>query len=297
MVALIVVFLAAELGIRLIERHLSIDIAHIRDAPRVATEIAKANGRQKVLVIGNSSARAGIDPKVLRDRLSSGGMGDADIQFFYPDGGNIGDWRWGWRRYFAPPLKQPDLVLICGSKSHFDDASVNAINAANYFVAKGDVATYVWSELRTLEERLSFVVASVSVSYANRQRTQRRFLDLFLPYNRQVLGEVADNAARKAVAEGRVRQGDGSTRLSALLQDLRLAHTRVAVVAMPASSPYAVPASRVAVVAAAGAQWIDLRAVPGIVSGDFYDGAHLNHEGAVKLTAALAEALAKALLP
>ena len=293
LLALIVAFLVAELGIRVLERRLSVDIAHIRDAPLVADQIAKPDGAYNVLVIGNSSARAGIEPEVLKQQLEAAGHRDARISFFYPDGGNIGDWRWAWRRYFAPPLKQPDLVMVCGSRSHFDDGEIQAIKAANYFVAASDSAAFLKTELHSLESRLEFIATKLSVSYANRMRTQRRFLDLIMPYNRKVLGEIAENAERKATVEGKARRGDSSTRLAALLDDLRAAHTPTAVVVLPASVPYEVPDSRIDIVKNAGAQWIDLRSVSGIQRSDFYDGAHVNHEGAVKLTTALAAALAQ----
>lgn len=289
---LALVFLASEVGMRLFERHLSLDIAHIRDATAIAREIGQPATAHDVLVLGNSSSRAGIEPQILTQQLELYGLRDARIHFFYPDGGNIGSWRWAWRRYFAPPMPQPDLVMVCGSRSHFDDIALDPVSSASYFVSSKDSPSFLQSELHTLEGRLEFLISKASVSFVNRHRVQRRFLDMIMPYNRKVLSEISDHAALKVSADGNARRGESSARLAALLADLHTAGTPAAVVALPAYVPYDVPDSRIAIVRDASAKWIDLRAVPGIEREDFYDGAHVNHDGAVKLTTALAKAIA-----
>lgn len=294
--ALIVLGLVlAESLIRLTERSLSVDIRHIRDAVNTAAQLDQPGDSFDVLVLGNSSARAGIDADVLSRQLAAAGHPKARVFFFYPDGGNIGDWRWAWRRYFAPPHGQPDLVLICGSRSHFDDGRLEPISAASYFVSGADALSFMRTELSALESRLEFLAAKVSLSFASRHRVQRRLLDMVMPFNRKVLGDIADNAASKAQVEGRSRIVETSTRLAALLDDLKAAHTPVAVVALPAHGGYEVPESRAATVRQHGGQWIDLRNVPGILPGDYYDGAHLNHDGAIKLSTALGAELGKSI--
>jgi hypothetical protein len=289
--SLVVAFMVTEVGLRLFERNLSVDIAHIRCAPVVATQIGEHEGTFDVLVLGNSSARAGIAPELLKKKLEQAGCQGVVVHFFYPDGGNIGAWRWAWRRYFAPPLKQPNMIMICGSKSHFDDAKVDPVNSANYFVAARDMGSFALQEIHSTEGRIEFFLAGISVSYASRPRVQRRFMDMIMPFNRQVLFEMAETATRKAAADGRIRRDDGSNRLIALLDDLRVAQNSTFVVALPSFESYEVSDTRISAIQNAGAHWIDLRAVAGLHREHFYDKAHVNHEGAVKVTAALADAL------
>ncbi|MBX7212010.1 MAG: hypothetical protein K1X78_27135 [Verrucomicrobiaceae bacterium] len=286
LVALAVVFLLAEAGIRLTERRLSVDIAHIRGAPEVAARLDDGTRARDVLVLGNSSARAGIDATLLARQLDAVGRRSTRIHFFYPDGGNIGVWRWAWRRYFAPPVKQPDLVLVCGAKSHFDDIAPKPVISAGCFVSAKDTPAFLSGELHSLESRLEFLLAKASLSFVHRERVQRRVLDMLMPHNREVLGAMAASAALSAP------HSEGSARLAALLADLKAAHTRAIVVTLPSVTPYDVPGSRIAVIQESAARWIDLRRVPGITPRDFHDGAHLNPDGAVKLTSALAQALA-----
>jgi hypothetical protein len=150
---------------------------------------------------------------------------------------------------------------------------------------------FLQQELNWTEERLQFVMAKMSVAFASRNRVQRRFFDLIMPHNREVLSQIAQDASLKAKHELTSGTSEGSTRLGAFLEELRAVHVEVAVVAMPSADAYGVPAMRVELVQAAGARWIDLRAVSGISRNDYYDSAHLDHDGAVKLTSALSDAL------
>lgn len=288
---LLLVFIVAELGVRVFETRLSLDIAHIRDADNVAARFAPESDGYDVLILGNSSARSGIDAALLTKKLERGGLHDVHIHFFHPDGGNVGNWRWAWRRYFSPPRRQPDLVLICGSRSHFDDARLDPVSSASLFVGLDDALPFLSEETRLTEERLDFLMAKLSLSFAGRHRVQRRFLDYIMPYNRLVLSQMADHASRKAASESLGIDTLSSFRLAELLADLQAAKTIAAVVALPSIKPYEVPASRISIVQEKGAFWLDLRTPAAIQRDDFYDGAHVNQAGAQKLTSALAEAL------
>ncbi len=288
---LLLVFIAAELGVRVFETRLSLDIAHIRDAENVAARFAPESDGYDVLILGNSSARAGIDAALLTRKLEQSGLHDVHIHFFHPDGGNVGNWRWAWRRYFSPPRKQPDLVLICGSRSHFDDAKLDPVSSASLFVGLDDALPFLLQETQQTEERLDFLMAKLSLSFASRHRVQRRFLDYVMPYNRLVLSQMADHASRKAAAESLGVDSVSSSRLTALLADLHAAKTTAVVVALPSIKPYEVPVSRISSVQAKGAFWLDLRNPTGVRREDFHDGAHVNQAGAHKLTNALADAL------
>ncbi len=300
LLSLALLLLGTEVVLRLNERRLSVDVDHIRSAPRLAGEItqdAKAlPGVLKILFMGNSSIRRGIDAKVLEEEFRVKYGRAVKSYFFYPDGGNIVAWRWAWRRYFAAPGCRPDLVVICGGASHFDDGKLDPRLLASYYVSAEDSWDCAWRQLSGAEERLEFFAAEASLSYASRKRVARRVMDVLMPHNREVLFEMVSQAEKNAAAHTKAprTQAPTSEALRALLQDLRGKGLKAAIVAVPNLNGYEVPPQRVRTIAEAGAAFIDLRTVPGIDAAHYFDKAHLDAAGAVIFTRALCAALQEA---
>lgn len=295
---LALVLLGTEVTLRFVEQRLSIDVAHIRSAPQLAASISgkseTAPQALKILFIGNSSIREGIVPELLVSEFKTRYGRDVRPYFFYPDGGSIMSWRWAWRRYFNDPACRPDLVVICGGTSHFDDGNTEPRIAGSYFVSSKDALAFASTELPNTESRLEFMMAKASISYASRRRVQRRVMDILMPYNRTVLFEVSTLAEKKA-AKSKIDSPPTSKRLRSLLEDIRARHLQAVVVTVPNLNLYDVPEDRVRTIAEAGAFFADLRAVEGITAAHFFDKAHLDEKGAEIFTRALCSSLNQAL--
>lgn len=299
---LALMLLGSEIFLRVIERHLSIDVAHIRAAPALAASIRQGEdlpaGTLKVLFIGNSSIRRGLLPETLVTEFESRFGQKIRPYFFYPDGGTILAWRWGWRRYFESPDCRPDLVVICGGASHFDDGVIDPRVAASYFVSAKDMGAFLMDDLETTEKRLEFVVAKASLSYASRRRVQRRLMDFVMPYNREVLFDIVASTEAKEARKKALRTSQPTSEsLSSLLEEIHGRGLKALVVAVPNLTSYDVPAERVKIIEASGASFADHRTVPGIGPELFYDRAHLDQEGAEIFTRALCSSLHEALPP
>lgn len=289
LVGLLLMMLTSEGILRFVETRLSKDVQHIREAPEVARRIGAKRETSEcsdILFLGNSSIRAGVLPEMLSRELSDSGAGKVRTHFFYPDSGNVSAWYWGWRRYFAGRC-HPDLVILCGGRSHFDDVPRSAESAAN-FVSWRDVTAYVMSNGLPLEDQLAFLAAKVSRSYGSRARFQRRFMDMVLPYNRDVLFDMVQVAKNKERPDAGIVRGRRSQTLSLLLNDLHRAGLPVLVVALPHAEGSVFDEERKRVIDEAHARWADLRELPGILPEHYYDKAHLNEQGAQVLTRALA---------
>jgi hypothetical protein len=298
LVGLLLMMFASEGFLRLIEMHLSKDVQHIRQAPEIARRIGlkqEASDASDVLFLGNSSIRAGVLPEVLTRELSASGAGVVRPHFFHPDGGAISAWYWGWRRYFAGHCK-PDLVVLCGGRAHFDDLPMSADAAANYFVSWHDVPLYVLRSGLALEDRLAFLAAKFSRSYGSRARFQRRFMDMILPYNREVLFDMVQVAKSKESPDVERERAAQSRTLVRLLKEMHQEGVSALVVALPHAEGSTFDENRKRDIEAAHARWADLRELPGIRPDHYYDKAHLNEQGAQILTRALAVEIGNALM-
>jgi hypothetical protein len=297
LLCLAALLLGSEAALRMTERKLSIDVDHIRSASELAKVIESESKSlpsavRQVLFIGNSSIRKGLDPQILVPEFKSKYGLDIKPYFFYPDGGNIGAWRWAWRKYFMARDFQPDWVVICGGDSHFDDGLTEPRTAAAYFVSHHDALTFASTELAGMAHRLEFFAAKASLSYASRKRVQRRIMDSLMPYNREVLFNmvtVADAAAQKG--ESAHQRVGTSVGLTALLKDIQHQGPKTAVLFVPNLAPYDISASREALISQFGAILCDLRHIQGIDASRFFDNAHLDEKGAQIFTRALCEKL------
>lgn len=294
-VVVLAMLLGAEVCLRYAETRLSKDVAHIREAVSIAATLASPRAPAaplRVLFMGNSSIREGLDNDLLLSDLEKRHGVNAQTWFFLPDGGNVNAWYWAWRRYFESAGSRPEWVVLCGGASHFDDGLMDVRAAGNYFVGWSDSYKYLQTDARGLEQRLEFVMGKMSLAYASRGRVQRKLTDMILPYNREVLHEIVNAPLLSAPAqEARAAREEQSEMLAAILAEIHAERLHTVVVAMPNLIPYNVPESRQDVIRESGAAFVDLRSVPGIGEADFYDKAHLNENGAKLFTIALAQAL------
>ena len=285
--------LGTEISLRFAEEHLSTDVRHIRSAVITAEQLSVPQEQtepKRILFLGNSSIRRGVDQKTLERRLEEDFGIHAKCWFFYPDGGNSTAWRWGWRKYFMEPQCNPDLILICGGNSHFDDGLIDVKAAASYFVSWGDSWDFS-SNLRSSEEWLEFWLAKISVAYASRGRVQRRLMDWIIPKNRDALEEMVDVSSRQTgdITSANNRSRSSSETLAALLKDVSEKGVPVAVVAVPNLDSYEVSSTQMRVIESSGSAFWDFRDLEGIEKKHFFDRAHLDSGGAQILTIALAE--------
>ena len=81
---LVVMFLLLESSIRLGSQLLSIDDAHIKSVPDLISELAECKS-PRILFIGNSLTREGVDLKELKKELDIAGLHDANIAAVFPD--------------------------------------------------------------------------------------------------------------------------------------------------------------------------------------------------------------------
>ena len=111
LVALGLLLLAAEAGIRSVGSSISLDLEHIGGIPAIAEEFGQGD-ELRVLFLGNSLTRAGLNPEAFELEAASQGLGPLRIAHIYPDDTTISEWPHVFKHFFVDPDLLPDVLVV-----------------------------------------------------------------------------------------------------------------------------------------------------------------------------------------
>lgn len=270
-----------EVGLRATIGRASVDVAHIDSIPRIVTRLSMA-GRPSVLFLGNSLTRAGVIPKDLALPLDH-------VALIHPDDSTIADWLYLYERQVSGRHVTPDLLVVPFAADHLSDASparAERLGDFGGFLVAPDAFAY---DVRDFDGRVSYLLAAASTAYANRERVRTELFARIIPGYKaaaQAMNRQAKDKAR-AAAGGRRSYG----RLTRFLRILKSGPTKVVFVAMPTPEAREIDPALRALIAAGGADLIDLRKPEGLTAADYLDGYHLKASGGALFTRALSRQL------
>ena len=286
LVTLLLALLGLEAAARLFETRLSKDVAHLRRLPAEAARLRDAPADScKVLILGNSLAREGLDRERLTRGLEAKLGRPVVLAAMHPDGSRIEEWQYGYRRYFEQAGARPDLVLLCTGRAHLLDGLRDLDAVAAFHLSWPDLPAFVREQDLGVGAVCQVALARTSRLFAHRRRVQPLLFYHWMPRYEptvnliQAAGQGA--ARRSAAAEASARAFLG------LLQTCRSAGTRVVLLPVPLPEAYELPAAVTAAAQAGGA--LVLGPPPGLPERHFPDGYHLDAEGAAVWTTALLE--------
>ena len=292
------VLLGTEVGMRMFQNRLSIDISHINSIPRISDQVAESapDGETKVLFVGNSLTRSGLNDSMFREELKEQGV-DVRTHYIYPDGSSVNLWSFMVRNNFADSEKLPDVMVVAFGRSHLRDSKSDPTILASY-AGLSDLGKVVTEESENFDEAAEFVLARASVAFMHRRRVQPRlFIDL-LPYYLESYRRLNEIRKEKQTekeddetddAEPGSSQEPTFRRLRELLEATADKGVSVIFVSIPMFEPYEVPEGAISLIREKGAVYADLRSLP-IQPADFDDDRyHLGVAGAEKFTGAFVD--------
>lgn len=277
---------------------LSIDHSHIMSMREVGDSM-RLDSRPKILVLGNSQARRGIDKDILSRKLREEFGTEFAFYQFVPDGGTISDWRFGWDKFFSDGrLGNSSIVLICGGSGHLDDRAADPKQIGSNYVGAIDLLPVMFEEFSTTENRLQLVASWASLCYSNGFRVQRRLRETLFPRYRlaaQAINEQSKKTSRQR--NGNETKEEGLEQLSRFVGARTNEGLRVVVINTPNFLPYSPPVDIDTIISDAGGSYFDFRYVKEIDDSCFIDPYgtdpfHLNDRGAAIFTSRLAQLLA-----
>ena len=202
--------------------------------------------------------------------------------------------------YFWKRGLKPDLVVVTYYEGNglADSPSQDIGNLAQYFTGPEDRATLFARDLQTLEERVDYLLSSLSEAFGARDRIRVATLNVIPGYQPFATETNAINFEHEKLksmhASGPVKT---FRTLGAFLERARAAGVKVCFVAAPSRprdgrpSPYVISPLARKMIAEAGMLHLDLRRMEGLTADMYKDNVHVNSKGVPVYTQKLALAL------
>ncbi len=285
----LLVLAGSEVVLRLTEQFLSRDLKHLQEIPAISQSLIAGKG-ERILFLGNSQVRAGINPEVIEQELKANGVAPVHIERVFPDSTSLPDWNRAFKHYFVGTSRLPEVLVLCFSDIALQDSNgIDPTRLGHYYSSPGEMPEILDQDVREFESRAEFILASLSYSFANRTRIRTRALDLIVPSYRD--GAQRINRDMKRERSGMLAKKSYG-RLSRFLAMAKERGVRVIVVAMPQPVVYSLDPEIKLIVETAGMSFLDCRNVDGISPANFADEMHLATSGAVVYSRFLGRALA-----
>lgn len=294
LVVLGLLLLAAEAGIRSAGGSLSLDLEHIGSIPAAAEELARGD-ELRVLFLGNSLIREGLDSDAFELAAESQGFGPLRIAHIYPDDTTIAEWPHVFKHFFVKPDLLPDVLVVCFALGHLEDTTpLYPELIGGLYSSLSDIPSIFQHDVIRLNDRVAFVLAQMSAVMTNRGRVAQRVLDTSIPYYRE-FSRTLNEAMREQV--GAPDSPPTYERLERLTQLASSHGVRLVLAAMPVREPYELDPRLPRLAEGLGASFIDARSVPGLTTDMFQDNLHLTPMGARLYTRFLVHLLSHLLSP
>ena len=273
---LLFALLAFEGAARCFEGKLSKDVDHLRGLPDQAKRLREAAPECfKVLILGNSLAREGVNQTILRDGIGAKTGRPVELAAMHPDGSRIEEWQMGYRRYFDQTGSCPDLVLLCTGRAHLLDGLRDLDSVAAFHASWGDFPVFARSQNLGVGGICQALASRSSRLIAHRKRVQPLLFYHCIPRYEQTVNLV--QALRGKMTAKPPRAEETCKAFTDLLRTFDASGTQVVLLPVPMPEPYRLPE-----VVTEAASMFDVRVLRPIVSLPrvrFPDGYHLDAEG------------------
>jgi len=287
--SLLLLVLLAEAGVRLAMTSLSEAEIHIDQIPPITHELSLQEGA-RLLFVGNSLTRAGIDPVAFNQELQETTGDSINLSLVMPDDTVPLNWYYLIKNSVLNQEQYPHIICFGVSNFHvIDGADKRVRKLGRTYCRLKDVPEIYHTDLHSFDERTELLFSGLLYSYATQDRIKKRILDRVIPGYRTNLRRLTDMGRTGSKTEAVVESTfDGFRRLLELVIDHQILPV---VIAMPLREEWEVDPALTAVVESSGALYIDARLIEGLNDDDFKDTMHLKPVGARKLSGFLARTL------
>ena len=290
-IALVVsVLVACELGVRVFEKRLVVDAK----TPALLKRLVEGEG-QRVLVLGNSLVRDNVNADILEAEIKAQGVRPVHVERVYWMNTIINDWYYAFKHHCVDTGRLPDVLVVCFSNKHLEDASIQRSLVARYHSQMRDIPQIFSEDVPDFDGRVEFLLSAGSASFTHRTTVERRVLDAVIPHYRESVTRL-NRALRAAANQRLVDYQPTYRRLEQLIQLAQSNGVRVILVAVPVASPYPINSQIMSMAETNGAAFIDSRLVAGLSPESYVDGIHMDSDGAALYSRFLARQLADHLI-
>lgn len=269
------------------------DREHIHAIPEISREL-HAQPKPRVLILGNSLTKRGVDMGCLQNRLSEVQGREVHLAKVHPVGTDLVDFHYLTRVYFTDPGHAPDVIVVGFVAHHIDDRPAKRHRRlGRHFTSFKTMPELFAHDLHTFEHQTENVLSHVFASFGDQLLWKERLLQ-YVPEMRAGTLDVDRKLERIADAEVAAR-GAGPTfhRLERYIELLRSHGIHGIFVAMPLPEVWDMDEKLPRTVREGGMTFVDARAVEGLTPDSFADGYHLGEDGTLVYSRFLAERIAE----
>jgi hypothetical protein len=278
--------LVLEAGARVFETLLSKDVQHLRELPAQAEKLrAASQDAFKILVLGNSLARCGVDVPLLTKELKQQLQREVVVAVMHPDGSRVEEWAYGYRRFFQQAGAVPDVVLLITGRVHLTDQLKSVSDMGAFYVSGQDTGFFAQSSLHGIEDTSRFWVARASALFAHADRVQPLVFYRFVPgYDATAQG--INQSASRALTAGSPHAAKPLTcqTLAFFLDGSKPSGARFLIASAPMPEPYSLPVEVMETATRAGASVVEAGKTLALPVERFPDRYHLDDPGAEAFT-------------
>jgi hypothetical protein len=248
------------------------------------------DGRQTILVVGNSLLVVGVD----RVKLAASLFPEYSVSLLPIENTTYLDWYFGLRRIFAEGAR-PFTVVLCLSPKQLISDSVNGAGFAHHMMQLRDLRAVAKAAGLDLTTTSVFFFAHLSSWLGDRESIRNWLLETTLPNANLLISSLIPRIPPPAKAEQRDVSA-GAVRRLVELRDLSAAYgTRFLFLIPPLTSDKRL-AEEISLAGERSGLTVLMPFVPGEMgAGYFSDGFHLKPEGASTFTERLGRMLRSAL--
>lgn len=293
-VTVLTALIAAEIVLRANQSALSGDIAHLERTTLITFQVSEGSGL-RVLFWGNSLLGEGVDVDGLVPGLEAALDTPLSVGLVRPDGTTPLEWQYLFRKAVLNTGTPPDVLVLAFGPGHLKDRPAAPLlsRLAVHHVDLPDIPLLFEQDVHTLEARARFLTARVSAVFALAERIQPRIMDVAVPRYTDLapILLLRQNSDDVETVEGDPAAETSYHQLRSLLSAAKEAGVVVVALPMPAPELWPLDQEEVAVLSEYGAVLLDVRGDVELKAERFPDGVHLDREGRVAFTDAVAARL------
>jgi len=275
---LIILFISSiEIVLHFLQPFLSKDLKHYKEMDLVLEKFNNCN-KDKVLFIGNSLTREGIDTQLFSEQNKC-------IALIRPDDTTINEWAWIFKSKVSGRINIKELkIIFLGSQLKDKPLEVQNLVSISNLVSTNEIFEVIHLEDLDFSDSASLVLAHWSKVFSSRERVQRRILALLPKYKEQsrLINQSLVHAGTRT--EDKI-QKNRYRHLKMLIQLAQEKKVRITFIAAPLPKPYKIESNLLDIFDKySSISFLDARKAWDIQDKDFQDGYHLNARGASKFT-------------
>jgi len=204
-----------DIGLRLAEEKLSIDVRHIRSFPVLARKLS-AGPAPRVVFLGNSLTRYGVDETAWASGMAKLRLSTGSVTKLVPDDTTMPDWYYVALNNIIRPGYQPEVLILGFSLNQLTDERIEASRLGAYFCDLGNVPELFAKDLAGFGSKGDFLLGRLCRMYGVRDEIQARVGDKFIPGYQESVRHL--NAIRRCKSPNKNQPPEGKVNSYALLE-------------------------------------------------------------------------------